>query len=381
MAGTDTITFTFPEPHPEFPMVAALGTTAPVPRAKDSRAGYDREVVASGPYRIESATDAKLVLVRNRAWDPNTDPLRRAYPNKWIFETGLDTVTATQRLLRPDADDQATFAWSNVPQELAGELGPALRERSLDAATPYSEYLAINNQHVRDVSVRRAINAAIDRAKALSVYRGAAFGIPSATVLPSVLPGYRGHDGLGVPVKGDPAQARRLLGGARPALTYAYRDDEPNRKLAAYLQLALEDVGFRVTLKAVAPAKYLSAIETRTNDYDLYLCTWGSDLPDAGGIFPLLFAGEAIHETGSKNTAYFNDGKVNDQIRKLQAEPDRAVAAKGYGTLDERLLREHAPIVPLFDRRHLSLYGPALGGLTISRVHGTVALERAHVRP
>jgi peptide/nickel transport system substrate-binding protein len=375
--GTGTITFTFVEPHPEFPMVAALGTTAPVPRASDTRAGY--RPVASGPYRIESATDARLVLERNPAWDPNTDPLRHAYPEKWIFESRLDEVTATQRLLRPDPADQATFAWSNVPQELAGELGANLRERALDAATPYSEYLAINNQHVTDVAVRRAINAAIDRAKALAVYRGAAFGIPSATVLPSVLPGYRGHGGLGVPVTGDPAEARRLLGGRQPELTYAYRDDEPNRKLAAYLQLALEDVGFRVTLKAVEPAEYLSAIETKANAYDLYLCTWGSDVPDAGGIFPLLFAGWAIHTTASKNTAYFNDRHVNDEIRKLQAEPDRAAAAKGYGALDERLLRDHAPIVPLFDRRHLSLRGPALGGLAVSRVYGTVALDRAHV--
>ena len=268
-----------------------------------------------------------------------------------------------------------------MPQELAGELGAELRQRALDAATPYSEYLAINNQHVTDVSVRRAIDAAIDRGKALAVYRGAAFGIPSVTVLPSVLPGYRGHGGLGVPAKGDPAEARRLLGGAQPELSYAYRDDEPNRKLAAYLQLALGDVGLRVTLKALAPADYLSAIETRANDYDLYLCSWGSDVPDAGGIFPLLFAGEAIHDTGSKNTAYFNDPRVNAEIRKSQAEPDRAAAARGYGTLDERLLRDHAPIVPLLDRRHLSLHGPALGGLTVSRIHGTVALERAHVLP
>jgi len=232
---------------------------------------------------------------------------------------------------------------------------------------------------VMDVSVRRAINAAIDRTKALAVYRGAAFGIPTTTVLPAVMPGYRRHDGLSVPVAGDPAAARRLLDGKPRDLRYAYLDDEANRKLAAYLQLALEGVGFRVQLVPLAARDYRSTIETASNGYALYLNAWGSDIPDANGIFPQLFAGEAIHKTASKNTAYFTDPAIDGEIRGLQAIPDRARAAKGYGALDERLLREHVPIVPLFDRRQLSLYGPGLDGLTVSRIYGAVGLERAHV--
>jgi hypothetical protein len=70
----------------------------------------------------------------------------------------------------------------------------------------------------------------------------------------------------------------------------------------------------------------------------------------------------------------------HDEFRaRVQAKADRPEAAAGYGALDERLLREHAPIVPLFNERHFSLYGPRLGGLSVGRVLGSVAVERAHV--
>jgi len=126
-------------------------------------------------------------------------------------------------------------------------------------------------------------------------------------------------------------------------------------------------------------AAYYAALGSRNNTYDLYLVAWGPDIPDASGIFPHLFSGAGIRAESSTNVAYFSDPTITARIRSLQAEPDRARAAEGYGALDALIQREHAPVVPFYDARLLSLHGSRLGGLAVSRVLGAVALEKAHV--
>jgi len=357
-----TITFTFAEPHPELPMVAALGTTAPVPKAADRRTGYDGAIVSSGPYRIASSTGRRLELVRNPAWDPRTDPIRHAYPDRWVFEFDVPDAAATDRLFRTDPPNQTAFMWSSVP-ELAAEIGPDRRKRTLDGVTPFNRFLAINNLRVKDLAVRRAINAAIDRRRALQVYRGESAGTPTTALISSAVPGHRADAGPGTPLTGDPDKARALLGGKRLLLTYAHGESAADLRLATYLRNALEAVGFQVKTVPIkgGTAAYYAALGSRNNTYDLYLVAWGPDIPDASGIFPHLFSGAGIRAESSTNVAYFSDPTITARIRSLQAEPDRARAARGVrrarrvdparARARRPVLRRAAPLAPRFAAR------------------------------
>ncbi len=364
-----TIEFRFGEPHPELPMVAALGTTAPVPPAADRR---DGTVMSSGPYRVETSTPQRLVLRRNAEWNPDTDPIRTAYPDRWVFEFGV--ADATARLRAPGPASDTAFSWTNVPSELVDTLPPEARERTLDGVTQFNRFLAINTERVTDLSVRQAIVSAIDREKALKAH-GAA-GRTTGSMISATVPGHRDGDTVG----GDRTHALALLAGRRPTLTYAHGTGADDVRLAGYVVSALKAVGFKVTPVPIPGDQraYYRTLGTRGHRYDLYLVAWGPDIPDASGIFPQLFSGASI-ERGT-NYSFFSDPLVNARIRTLQNEPDRAVAAHGYAELDQRLLRDHVPAVPLYDARQYSLHGARLGGLSVHRVHGTVGLERAHVR-
>ncbi len=379
-----TLRFTFVKAHPEFPMVAALGTTAPVPKDKDTRGQYDRDVVSSGPYQIASRTAGHLELVRNEHWDPATDPIRHAYPEKWIFRTGLNPTVATKRALAGTAEAATSFTWSNVPPELAPTVRAVAAQRILDEPTPTTEFLAINTQRVTDVNVRKALNAAIDREAAMMAFRGSTHGRPSTTVLSSALPGHREHQALGFGVRGDPAIAKSLLNGRTPRIRYPYSATGASAgaelKLANYVKGALEKVGFTVELVAVPGRGYYDAVGRKDNKFDLYLYRWGPDIPDASGVFGPLFSRHEIGPRANTNTSYL-DAPINGDIEDLQWEADRAKAAAEYGSLDEKLLKVHAPVVPLFEQRQFSVRGARLDGLHVHRVFGTVGLENAHVRP
>ena len=65
-------------PFAEFPNATVMPTFAPVPKAKENGPRYDNRPFSSGPYKIETyQRNKKLVLVRNRHWDPKTDKYAR----------------------------------------------------------------------------------------------------------------------------------------------------------------------------------------------------------------------------------------------------------------------------------------------------------------
>jgi peptide/nickel transport system substrate-binding protein len=72
-----TLTFHLRRPAPDFDLISALPALGPVPTAGDTRGRYDSRPLATGPYRISHDSGQALVLVRNLAWSPATDALRR----------------------------------------------------------------------------------------------------------------------------------------------------------------------------------------------------------------------------------------------------------------------------------------------------------------
>jgi len=91
----NTITFNLNQPVPDFNYAVTLGFSA-VPAGMVTGEEYANKPMSNGPYKISEyskGAGGKLVLVRNENWSPDSDPYRKAYPDSWVVDFGIeDTV-------------------------------------------------------------------------------------------------------------------------------------------------------------------------------------------------------------------------------------------------------------------------------------------------
>jgi peptide/nickel transport system substrate-binding protein len=117
-----TIVFTRKTPFSVFDYFAQLPATMPVPIARDTGTAYKEHVVSTGPYMFESVQPgARLTLVRNPNWDPATDPVRKALP---------DRIEVSLNVNADDIDNQLISGGLDVGVDGAG-LGRAAQGRVL----------------------------------------------------------------------------------------------------------------------------------------------------------------------------------------------------------------------------------------------------------
>ena len=378
-----TIVFRLAEPHPDFPFFAATTTTTPVPADRDTGAGYNTAWLSTGPYRLRDAEPGEyFVLERNPHWQAASDPIRRQYVDEIRWQFGVDRAAQTRRLADVTAADTTAVATTDVaPEEiLAVQVDPEKLRRVLDGPTAYAQYVYINTRRVSDPDVRRALIYAFDREAYVEAAGGPAAAEPATTILAPLIPGHRPYDAYPAGPNGDPEKAGRLLAGKTvPKLRYAFQDIAPLRRLAPVVKAGLERAGFEIELVPVDRAAYYSTVGHRDTDADLIWGVWGPDFPDAAGVMDVLFRGDRLTETGNMNLSYFDVPDVSRRLAALAKEPDRAFAAAGYAELDEEIMTEYAPLIPVFYKRQFSLVGPDVGGLFISSLYSFPNLTRVHV--
>lgn len=379
-----TLRLRFAQPHCDLPFAAALPFTAPVPAAQDTGLEYNRRPVSSGPYKIAKRTaGTEIRLDRNPHWDPATDPVRHQYPEEFVLAFGPDPAAQTNRIIADRGPDATTVSWDGVdPSLVARVIGdPALAGRLLRAPTPNHNTLTINTRRVTDLAVRRALNHAIDRDGLIKALGGATAARPVTTLMPPTTSGRRDYDAYPAGPSGDPAAARRLLGGATPELVLAYPDNAEGQQLATFLKGNLDRAGFRILLKNVPDTAFLGATKEADNPWDLYPGSWAADWPSGAAILPALYDGRAIKTDGSNNGTSYLDA------RPLDAEFDRILTMRPaaqppeWARLDEKIMREYAPVVPLYVEMECTLHGSRVGGLFVDSIFGSPAFVNAHVLP
>lgn len=378
-----TIVFTFPVAHPEMPFIAAMPTTSPVPQARDTGAAYEQTWVASGPYRRRLATPGEsLLLERNPYWNSSSDPIRHQYPDLVSFDWTASRADQTDRVRAGVGEDAAAVMTANVsPEQIAAvQADPALLSRTLAGPTPTARYLNINTARVTDVSVRRALNVAFDRAAFVDSLGGSAVATPSTTILAPTVPGYRSYNAYPFGPHGDPDRARQLLGNAKPKLTMCFADTTDEAQSADVVRAGLQRAGFRITLRPIDVDSYYTTIGTRGTTCDLMSTGWVADFPDGDSTLRVTLDGNLIADAGNINFSYLNVPAVNAGLEWLASQPDRTAIAPAYGIADEVIMAGYAPLVPLIYVNAFSLYGPKVGGVFLSRLYGLPNVTGAFVR-
>jgi len=376
-----TISFTFAEPHCEMPYAAAMPNVSAVPQAQDTKDKYDLKPFSSGPYKVKSYTrDNSLVLERNTYWDANTDPIRNAYPDGFQFKFGLEAEQIANRLVADAGEDQTSLTWTDVPPSvLPKTTAPGVSERVAKGATQYVWYYAINNQRIKDINIRKALNYAIDKDAILKEIGGDAAGEPATTLLSPTVGGYKKYDVFNAPAKGDPAKSKELLGGKTVEIVLAHANTTLRTKQAEAARKSLELAGFKVTMKSIEATSYYDEVGRKNNPYDIYLHGWGSDWPSAGTVIPPLYDGSEITDEGNNNLSYFNDPGINAEIKRIKALPPGEAEAE-WAKLDEKIMRDFVPEVPAYYDRTYVLRGSKVGGTFLSDAFGAYTLFPVFVK-
>lgn len=363
------ITFKLNRPVPDFSFVAALSTSAPVPRSRDTGTAYDRRPFSSGPYRISRYEPARtLSLTRNTFWDPKTDQVRPAYPDRIVCTFGVEPSTIDQRLIADSGQDRAAVALDttlgpeSIPQALSN---PSVKSRTASGTDGQLLYLAINTSRIKNVRVRQAINYAVNKESYRTARGGKYAGEYASTILTPQVPGYREYDHFRAPPRGDAEKAKQLLqqAGVQVPLRLSMASPSVGKGVtqAVAVQAALKRAGIEVNIHSIPPERYRDTVGTVAQLPDLAFSSRGADWPSGSTVLPPMFDGRQIRARGNSNLSLLNVPAFNVEMDRINAINDPKQQAGQWGTLDERIMKG-APIVPLLYNAGIHLRGSRVKG-------------------
>ena len=373
-----TITFHLSKPIADFNYTVTLGFGA-VRKADDTGETFGTVapfVTSNGPYKVESYTTGnggKMVLVRNENWKPESDPYRKAYPDKWEVDFGIDPKVLDQRIMQSAGNDAFSVQYGQIQPENLGVIfddpdhtKAEYGDRAISGFDPYSRYYWIDNTKVTNVKIRQAMAVALDRA-AIRLNIGGAFAgaFADGLVKPNIGGDYAptefwtSYFGQPVPDNGDPELAKKLIsesGVPAPTLVFNFADTPVNQKTAAIVIDSLGKAGITVTPAPLEPGKYYSIVFSDARG-DFGTGGWGADWPNASTVLPPL-----LTQAGGWDLSQLDDPQVNAEVDAALTELDRTKQMALWQALNKKAA-ENVYTIPTFFGLSQTIGGTKVGPL------------------
>ncbi|MEP6973520.1 MAG: ABC transporter substrate-binding protein [Actinomycetota bacterium] len=405
-----TFVVTLTEPAGDLPWRFAMPATAPIPPnpsdpsavlgvADGHTTNYGRFLIGTGPYMFEGSDaldfsvpvkDQKevsgyvpgrsMVLVRNPSYDPATDGLRPAYPDRIETTIGGDVADLYNKTESGEVDYVADAApppnvlqdYSTNPdkqQYLHTYQQNAVRNISMNLGVPPFD----------DVHVRKAMNYVYDKAGERQLTGGPLSGANAGHIFadgllnnvlkdydPYASPDSHGdltkakaemalskYDSNGDGVCDDPVCDNVIALGIT---------QDPGPKLMALLQSDLKGIGINITPKLLdGPVIYSKCISS-PDQFPLCLYVgWLQDYPDAYTFGPPLFGSGSLYPACCNYSLLgatakqlkdwgYPDGtvipSVDDKIAECAAIPIGDDRINCWAELDKTLMEDVVPWVP-----------------------------------
>jgi peptide/nickel transport system substrate-binding protein len=381
-----TIVFHTVKPSGAF-LVGALSLplSAPVPQSfagpmdKKSPTTYGTKyLVATGPYMIQSdpktglfqgtgyQTGKSLTLVRNPNWNPKTD-WRPAYLNRINIVIGGDATVIGQQVLK--GSDSVQF---DTPAQSAVKLAYQQYPSQI-TFTPGSgdHYVALNNAAgvFKNVNLRRAVWANLDRAAIIKLRGGSLTGQPATHFIYPGVSGYEQAGGAAGPqvpwnksvtgnlqvaeqyMKAAGYKSGKYTGNATVQIVGANNGNDP-----AIIQLLNSDMtqlGFKTHVslvdQSVMYAKYCGVPKQ-----EIDACPtvgWVRDFADPLTVLYVPFYGPAITPTNNSNWGQVNDPQINAAMQKAALVTDPTARAQAWANIDKMLVNQAVAIPEDFDNQ------------------------------
>lgn len=362
-----TLEITLTQPASDFLSLMATNFYAPVPEEYASKykpqTDYSKVYRGAGPYYLEKWTPNKsATFVRNPNWDPNTDPLRKAYVDKVEVRIGVDQNAAQQQIESGDAD----LSVDNEPpaqdlQRLATD--PTLSKQftaQLDGCTRYLT-LQTDSGPTTKLEVRQAFNYAVDKQAIVRAVGGSIAADPSSTILTPPLVGYQKYDLYATPDnRGDPAKAKELLTQAGypngVTLTMVSQTSGEGPRILTSLQESLGRAGIKLKNKGYNyPAIYTDSLQltSKKDEHQVGQAAWCADWPGNGArtFMGVLLDGRKITPQGNNNYGDYNSEKTNQLIDQALTAADQDAASAAWAAADKQAMTDAAWVPLTYDKR------------------------------
>jgi peptide/nickel transport system substrate-binding protein len=379
-----TIVFHLLRPASYFNDMMALSafSAAPVEVLKyaPGSAELGQHQISDGPYQIDKYDATKSIeLSRNPAWDPASDPIRKAYVDKVVINETGDQANIQKQL--QTNSKTADMAWDTFPlaTDVPGLVAKKDKNLTIAPTSSSNPYLIYNigspnnGGAMSKVEFRQGLSHAINRDNIIQVLGGPTLNAPLTHVLPPTLVG--GEKGTDL-YPYDLDEAKSLLGKAgagQPTIKVLYRNESNgSTKTFETLQSDLGKAGIKVVGVPASNAdfytKFLQKKDQATKGvWDIAIAGWGSDWYGNAALsfFLPLYAGKTAFPPNGSNYGLYDDPKVNIAIDEAaQADVDKA--ADAWAAVD-KMVMDDAAFYPLTS--------PKTANYHASHLHGAVPME------
>jgi len=375
-AGT-TITFKMAKPSGDFNQALTMTAFGAFRADKDQGEKSNFAIFSDGPYKLEGTwTSAKGgTFVRNENWDASTDTIRKAYPDKIVFDESLTAETLYERLLANQSNDQNSIPnGDNAPATALANIANQAEGRYTIVPSPYTRYLVPNfkSKVMSNDKAREALAMATDRSAYVTAMGGDQIAKATNSLINPALSSFP-NTPLPAGDKGDPAKAKTILQQAGLTLpvkiNVAYRKSDTNDKVFSGMKTGWDAAGFDTNLIGIPADQYYPTLQSpdAAPKYDVYWAGWGADFPSASTVIPQLLDSRSQITSGGpgQDYGYFDNADFNAGIDKAMALTG-AEADKAWGALDADASTKYFAVIPLINDQFVFAHGSNVQGATVN---------------
>ena len=382
------ITIKMRRPFTDMDYYASFPQFTAIPQAKDNPETYGKKPLATGPYKFaDYKPGTELKLVKNDAWDPDTDPGRMQAVDGWDFKFGQDTAKLENVIINDQGSAQTTLTYDNVSASSYRAISDD-KDRLVTGTSPCTYMWYIDMTKVKELEVRQAIGWAYPYEAAWKA-GGEIVGltrVPGTAILPPGTVGRVEYDALGNKGKeADPAKAKALLkkAGYAPGeyeIKYLFSSDD-DLAVAAKNEIAkgLEKAGF----KATPIASSLETIRTDRTDpkspINVRSTGWCSDWPTGSSWFPAQWSGSLVGVEGMPNPANFKVAEMDKMQDTILDTMSVEQAPPAWGEFDKKMVTKYYPEVNLGYAGVAMIHGSKVGGMENDNVRGMPTFSRMYI--
>jgi ABC-type transport system substrate-binding protein len=348
-------------PFSELDYYAIFPVFGPVPLGKaGAPPDYGLKPLSTGPYKIEKfVPNQSLTLVKNDQWDPETDPARHQYVDKYTFEFGTDPSVADKTVLSDNGN--TTVVTSMLGQDYTQAIQNNQKDNVLVGPQPCTGFHMPNYKKIPELEVRQALAFAYPYEDAWSA-GGEIVGVTLANgvtdkslgfgLLPPGMAGRKPWPGEidGETIKFDPEKSKELLkkAGFAPGeyeVSFVYDATTPEGRAAAdQRESGYKEGGFAVKKYPYTAGSLYdvwtdpdSALYKKIN---LLGTAWCQDWPSASTFLPVI-----VGKGSAYNTGQFEEPKVEAEIKRIQTEVAPEDQAEAWGELEQMVMQDYQPVI------------------------------------
>lgn len=366
-----TLVITLKKEFPAFLGLLAMRYCSVVPHEVVDYFGteFRSNPIGTGPFKFKRWEEGvKLVLRKNENYfEKDEDGIQLPY---------LEAIAIT---FLPDKQSEfLQFAQGNL--DMLNSLDPSYKDELLTATGQLQEkykenvnaitgpflnteylgfFLSSNEDEVRSLALRKAVNLGFDRLKMIKYLRNGIGTPANAGFIPSGLPGF-GTSGF----EYDPVEARKLIeqyikesGNTSPSITIGTNSQYLD--ICEYIQRELGKLGLLINIDVMPPST-LRQLKS-TGKLDSFRASWIADYPDAENYLSLYYSKNFT--PNGPNYTHFKSAefdKLYEDSFKISDIEKRKVL---YKRMDSILISK-APFVPLYYDQVIKFVHKNVTGLT-----------------